>query len=77
MLPETAVLPIEIEFPEQIPVFDITWAAGNGLTVMVTELDFTQPLEFVSVKVYELVELGETEGFETVELYPDTELAHE
>ena len=43
--------PIEIELPEQIVVFAITDAEGSGLTVMVTELDFTQPLEFVSVTV--------------------------
>ena len=43
-------------------------------TVILTELDLVHPFEFVSVKVYEVVEVGETEGFERVELNPDTEL---
>ena len=32
-------------------VFAITEAEGSGLTVMVTALELTQPLEFVSVTV--------------------------
>jgi len=40
-----------MEFPEHIAVFEITVATGKGLTVIVTEFDFTHPLEFVSVKV--------------------------
>ena len=55
----------------------ITETAGKGFTVIVTEFVFTQPLEFVSVKVYELVEVGETEGLETVELNPEIELTQE
>ena len=69
--------PIDIEEPVQIAVLDMTDAAGKGLTVIVTELDFTHPFELVSVKVYEDVEVGETVGFETVELYPETELVQE
>jgi len=76
-LPETAVFPIEIEFPGQIEVLEITDAAGTGLVVMVTESDFTHPFEFLSDKVYEVVEVGETEGFETSELNPEAELNHE
>ena len=49
-------------------VFEITEAEGSGLTVMVTELEFTHPFGLVSVMVYELVEVGETEGFASVEL---------
>jgi hypothetical protein len=49
VLPETAAAPIEIEFPIHMAVFGITAAAGSGFTVIVTELDFTQPLLFVSI----------------------------
>jgi hypothetical protein len=72
----TAVAPIEMEFPAQIAVFAITEAAGNGLMFMVTELDFKHPFIFVSVNVYELVDVGDTIGFETVELNPEIELVH-
>jgi len=58
-------------------VSEITEADGGGLTIMVTELEFTHPFEFVSVTVNELVEVGETEGFEDVELKPEIELAQE
>jgi hypothetical protein len=43
--------PMDMEEPEQRTVLAITVAEGSGLTVMVTELDFTHPLELVSVKV--------------------------
>ena len=36
---------------KQTEVFAITEAEGSGLTVMVTELEFTHPFEFVSVTV--------------------------
>ena len=58
-------------------VLEMTDAEGKGLTVIITEFEFIQPLEFVSVKVYELVDVGETEGFELVELYPEIELDQE
>jgi len=77
VLPEIATAPMDIGLPAHMAVFDTTEAVGNGLTVIVTEFDFTQAFEFVSVKVYELVEVGETEGFETVELYPEIELTQE
>ena len=47
------------------------------MTVIFIVSDLTQPFEFVSVKVYELVEVGDTEGFETVELNPEAELVQE
>ena len=50
VLPATAVAPIEIDGPAHIVAFGAVAAAGVG-TVMVTELDFTHPLEFVSVTV--------------------------
>jgi len=68
VLPETAEAPIDIELPEHKAVFEITEAAGSGLTVIVTEFDLMQPFEFVSVKVYEAVEVGLTEGLAAVEL---------
>ena len=43
--------PIEMELPVQIPAFAITDAKGSGLTVIVTDLEFTQPSELVSVTV--------------------------
>ena len=58
-------------------VFEITDAAGSGLTVIVTEFEFEQPFEFVSVTVQVAVEAGDTDGFETVELKPETVLVHE
>ena len=42
---------MEMDEPEQIVVLAITDAEGSGFTVMVMELDFTQPLELVSVTV--------------------------
>ena len=42
---------MEIEAPLQILELAIVAAAGSGLTVMVTELELTHPLEFVSVTV--------------------------
>jgi hypothetical protein len=43
---------MEIATPEQLLVFAIVAAAGNGLTVMITELDFIHPVAvIVSVTV--------------------------
>jgi HJR/Mrr/RecB family endonuclease len=77
VLPTTAVAPTEIDVPVQILAFAIVAAAGSGLTVMVTELDFTQLFEFVSVTVYVVVEVGDTEGLEAVEVNPTGELTQE
>jgi len=49
-------------------VFEITEAEGSGLTVIVIEFEFMHSFESVSVIVYELVEAGETDGLEEVEL---------
>jgi hypothetical protein len=43
--------PIDIEVPEHTAVLETTDAEGTGLTVMITEFDFTHPFEFVSVRV--------------------------
>ena len=43
--------PVEMELPEQRTVLAITEAEGFGLTVIVTDLEFTQPRELVSVTV--------------------------
>ena len=51
MLPLTELAPIDAEFPEQIVLGLPTFAEGSGLTVIVTELDFVQPAEFVSSTV--------------------------
>ena len=59
-------------------MFDITVATGTGFTVTVTELDFVQPVAvMVSVRVYEVVDAGLTDGFEEVEEKPDGELDQE
>ena len=50
-LPATTVAPTEILVPVQILALAIVPAAGRGLTVIVTELDLTQPFELVSVLV--------------------------
>ena len=42
---------MEMESPVQMPVLEITAAAGRALTVIVTELDLTQLFELVSVRV--------------------------
>ena len=66
-----------IELPVQMLVIEIVAAAGNGLTVMVKEFDLTQPFEFVSATVYVVLDVGETEGFEEVEVNPEGLLIHE
>jgi hypothetical protein len=76
VLPDTEAAPIEIELPLQIAVLDITVAKGKAFTVMVTGLDFTQPLLLVSVRVYVAVTVGVTVGFAEVEVKPDGELVH-
>ena len=77
MLPTTAVPPIDTELPVQMAVLEITDAAGRGLTVIVTELELIQPLEFVSVSVYDVVDVGLTDGLDKVELNPDGLLTQE
>ena len=47
----TKWIEIKIEEPIQIGLLAMVAAAGNGLTVMDTVLDFTQLLELVSVSV--------------------------
>jgi hypothetical protein len=66
-----------LEFPLQMAVFEIIAAAGSGFTVMVTVSDFTQPLLFVSVRVYVVVTVGDTEGFDEVEVNPEGLLVQE
>ena len=58
-------------------VLDTTDAVGNGLTVIVTEFDFTHPFKLVSVSVQVVVEEGNMEGFAIVEVNPAGELIHE
>ena len=66
------LLPLQIEalLPALLP--------GIGLTVIVTEFAFVQPVAvIVSVNVYVVVAVGETEGLLTVEVKPagfDTQL---
>ena len=59
---------------EALPAF----AVGNGLTVMVILLTLLQPVAvIVSVNVYVVAAVGETDGFDIVEVKPtgfDTQL---
>ena len=56
----------------------ITDAEGKVFTVTVTGFDFVQPVAvIVSVRVYEVVEAGVTDGFDEVEEKPDGELVQE
>ena len=77
MLPVTAVAPIAIEFPVQILELAIVAATGNGLTVIETVLVFTQLFEFVSVKLYVVDTVGDTEGLEAIEVNPTGVLVQE
>ena len=43
-MPVTAVVPMLIESPMHIDFAGPTFAAGAGLTVMITESDFEQPV---------------------------------
>ena len=62
------------ELPAQIAeLFADILATGNAFTFTVTLFELTQPEEFVSVTVYEVVEDGFTVLFELVELNPDAE----
>ena len=50
-LPLTAVAPIPVDEPTHIVALEPALAAGRGLMVTVTVLEFTQLFEFVSVMV--------------------------
>ena len=63
--------------PMHIAVLAITDAAGKALTVIETELDFTHPLELVSVSVNAVMTIGDAVGLEDVDAKPDGTLAHE
>jgi hypothetical protein len=72
------VAPLDIETPLQIVEFAITAAAGRAYIVTVTGFDLAQPVAvMVSVRVYEVVDAGDTAGFEEVELNPAGLLTHE
>ena len=58
-------------------LFAMVADAGSGLTVITTELDFTQLFELVSVRVYVVVIVGDTDGLELTEVNPAGELIHE
>ena len=71
MFPKIEVDPMAVEPPEQIPVLFPVAAAGAGLTVTVTLLLFEQPVAvMVSVSVYIVVVVGDTEGFDAVDVKP-------
>lgn len=58
--------------PEHIVLFPLTAATGNGFTVTVTVFELEQPVAVtVSVNVYVVLIVGDTDGFELVELKPD------
>ena len=55
-------------FPVQMLLFAMVAATGSGLTVITTELDFTQLFELVSVRVYVVVIVGLTDGLAELEV---------
>ena len=63
--------PIVAEAPAQTAELVPALAAGVAFTVIVTEFVFEQLPETVSVKVYTVVTVGLTTGFEEVEVKPD------
>ena len=69
--PVTDAAPIEALPPLQIDWLRPAFAFGDGFTVIVMLLDFEQPVADVSVKVYVVVAVGLTDGFDDVEEKPD------
>ena len=61
----------------QILELAIVAATGKGLTVMDTVLVLTQLLEFVSVRLYVVDIVGDTEGLAAIEVNPAGVLVHE
>jgi hypothetical protein len=52
VLPTTDAAPMDIATPEQLLVFAMVAAAGNGFTLMITEFDLIHPVAvIVSVTV--------------------------
>ena len=67
-----AVVPMLVLSPKQIAFAGPVPATGNGLTVMVTLLLFVQEVVPTdSVKVYMVVIVGDTVGFDEVEVNPE------
>lgn len=64
MSPDIADAPILIAAPEHIVFEDPVAAAGAAFTVILTAFEYRQPLAFVSVKIYVLVVVGLTVGFD-------------
>ena len=52
-------------------------ATGKGLTVIETVLVLTQLFEFVSVKEYVVLTVGDTDGLLMIEVNPTGVLVHE
>jgi hypothetical protein len=77
VFPETAVVPIAAEVPAQTEVLVPALAAGLEFTVMVTEFVLLQPDETDSTKVYVVVTVGLTVGFDKEEVNPDGLLVQE
>jgi hypothetical protein len=73
-----AVEPMPVELPEQTPLSVPVDAAGNGFTVTVTLLLFEQPVAvMVSVRVYVVVAVGDTVGFDKADVKPTGLDTHE
>ena len=67
-----------VELPLQIEVLVPALAEGNGFTVITTEFDLLQDVAvIVSTKVYVVVTVGLTFGFDKVEVNPLGLLVHE
>ena len=72
VVPATVAAPNTFELPMQILLLVPALAAGNGLTVTTREFVLEQLVAvIVSVKEYVVVTVGETDGFDNVEVKPD------
>jgi hypothetical protein len=78
VIPVTEDEPIEVEPPVQMDLSAPAFAVGNGLTVITTVSLLIHPVDvFVTVRKYEVVAFGLTEGLAVVFVNPLGEEVHE
>ena len=71
MCPAVEAAPIVADAPVHIEALLPALFPGRGLTVIITEFELVQPVAvMVSVKVYVVVAVGETEGLDIVLVNP-------
>ena len=70
--------PIVVPEPVHIEVLLPALVVGKGFTVMIAEFELVQPVAVIfSVRVYVVVTVGETDGFEAVLIKPEGDETHE